>query len=291
MSENPPVSATIDVLGNTYTKTSQRQNREKEVKKYCFTLNNYTEEEYKELKIRLNPLGNWILGKEVGESGTPHIQGFILLSKKKSWSSFVKHVNNNRLHIEQCKGSTEQNVNYCSKDNNFESNFVEKKYIEEIDELYPWEIEINNILSTPPDKRTLYYYFEPDGCKGKTTYQKYVYTHFDKCIILSGKGADMKNGIISYFNANKFLPQIVLINIPRDAKDFVSWTGIEEIKDMMFYSGKYEGGCICGKCPHVIMFSNSPPPINKVSADRWKVFEIKNNVAIEWLIDSDDDEV
>lgn len=284
--ENPPGSATIDVLGNTKTKTSKR---EKEVKMYCFTLNNYTEEEYDNLKIRLNPLGDYILGREVGESGTPHIQGFINLKKKKSWSSFIKYIDNKRLHIEPCKGNLQQNINYCCKDNNFESNFIEKKFIQEINNLYNWELDINNILNQEPDDRSLYYFFESEGCKGKTTYQKYVFTHYEKCIILSGKAADMKNGIVSYYNTNKFLPKIVLINIPRESKDFISWTGIEEIKDMLFYSGKYEGGCICGNCPHVIIFANQPPDINKVSLDRWKIFKIKDNNAILWQCDEDDD--
>jgi hypothetical protein len=54
----------------------------------------------------------------------------------------------------------------------------------------------------------------------------------------------------------------------------VSFQGLEEIKDMLFYSGKYEGGMVCGPCPHMCIFANEPPELEKFSSDRWKVFKI-----------------
>jgi len=54
----------------------------------------------------------------------------------------------------------------------------------------------------------------------------------------------------------------------------MSYTGMEEIKDMFFYSGKYEGGMVCGRNPHVMVFANEPPDYDKMSANRWKVTEI-----------------
>lgn len=260
------------LFGNTMSKSAQKN---KEVKRYCFTLNNYTEEDIINLKSAFSKLDcKYILGYEVGEAGTPHIQGYINLKVKKSFSSIVKHLNNKRIHIESCKGSEEHNIKYCTKDNNYDSNFIEKPYIEEIDNLYKWEKDIIEIIKTTPDKRTLYYYWEPNGCAGKTTFQKYVFTHFENTIVLSGKASDMKNAIVQYNEINKKLPKTILINIPRESYDYISWSGIEEIKDMFFYSGKYEGGMICGPCPHVIIFANINAPRDKVSNDRWRITRI-----------------
>jgi len=102
-------------------------------------------------------------------------------------------------------------------------------------------------------------------------------TYKDKgVVVLSGKASDMKNGIIKFEEANEMLPTIVLINIPRCTDvDHISWQGIEEIKDMFFFSPKYESGMICGKNPHVIIFSNEPPPERKLSDDRWKIIRIE----------------
>lgn len=282
MSVNPPLSE--GPLGNTIEGQKKNKSKKciKEVKRFCFTLNNYSEEEYKNIINTLNTLSEWVIGKEVGAQGTPHLQGYFQLEKKKSFSSMKNILKNDRIHLEACKGSHESNIKYCTKEKNWDSNFLEKPFIQEIENFYEWELQIMKILEDEPDTRTLYYYFEKEGCKGKTTFQKYLFTHYEDCIILSGKGADMKNGIVNYYQSKKKLPKLILINIPRESYDYVSWTGVEEVKDMCFYSGKYEGGMICGKCPFVFMFANEPPPIKKVSIDRWKIYHIKNNMAIDW---------
>ena len=90
--------------------------------------------------------------------------------------------------------------------------------------------------------------------------------------MLSGKAGDMKNGIVQYGN----IPKVVLINMPRSSGGFISYSGIEQIKDMFFFSGKYEGGMICGKCPHVVIFANEPPDEGMMSMDRWVITAISN---------------
>jgi len=67
---------------------------------WCFTLNNYTPgqvEALKEMKCRYV-----VFGKEVGASGTPHLQGTIVFANSKSFSS-VKAVLVGSPHIESCK--------------------------------------------------------------------------------------------------------------------------------------------------------------------------------------------
>jgi len=47
-----------------------------------FNAQHYSDEEYGSLKQVLENLGDYILGKEIGESGTPHIQGYVKFQKK-----------------------------------------------------------------------------------------------------------------------------------------------------------------------------------------------------------------
>jgi hypothetical protein len=170
--------------------------------------------------------------------------------------------------------------NYCNKEETHDGvfrvawGFPPPKYVEEIDELYPWELEVIELLKTTADKRTIHWYWEPKGCAGKTTFEKYLFTHHDNYVVLSGKGADMKNGIVMYEKVNKRLPECVLINIPRSSMNYVSYTGLEEIKDMFFFSGKYEGGMVCGPCPHVFVFANEEPSYEAMSGDRFVVHKI-----------------
>nr|QXP08314.1 MAG: replication associated protein [Arizlama virus] len=82
---------------------------------YCFTLNNYSQEEYEALQ---NTEAKYIiLGKEKGESNTPHIQGYIYFTTVKSLDQLKKL--QPRAHWEIAKGNAEQNRTYCSKDGDF----------------------------------------------------------------------------------------------------------------------------------------------------------------------------
>jgi len=174
-------------------------------------------------------------------------------------------------------------ANYCGKDETHDKIFriawgyPEPAYVEEIERLYSWQEDVVKILAQEPDKRTLHWYWEANGCTGKTTFQKYVFTHYDNVVVLSGKAADMKQGVICFIESNKTTPRIVLINVPRSAQGFVSYTGLEEIKDMFFYSGKYEGGMVCGKPPHIFVFANEEPDYSKLSLDRFNVRNIAQN--------------
>ncbi len=88
----------------------------------------------------------------------------------------------------------------------------------------------------------------------------------------------MKNGIIEFHKQNDTVPEIILLNIPKSFNtDYLSYTGIEEVKDMFFFSGKYEGGMVDGNPPHLFIFSNEYPDTQKVSLDRWRIFNIDEN--------------
>lgn len=211
-------------------------------------------------------------------TGRPHLQGMIWCKQKHRDTEFKTLKG---AHFETLK-DTDDVSNYCNKEETHDGvyrvawGFPEPKYIESIpaDKLYDWEIDIITRLTTEPDKRSIYWYWEPDGCAGKTTFQKYLFSNYNGVVVLSGKATDMKNGIVNYQQENKTLPKIVLINIPRSSLDFVSYTGLEEIKDMFFFSGKYEGGMVCGACPHVFIFANEEPDKDKMSSDRFKVHRI-----------------
>ena len=141
--------------------------------------------------------------------------------------------------------------------------------------LRPWQEEIVGILHKDPDDRVIHWIWEPLGCTGKTTFQKWLFHQFTGTVVLSGKAVDMKHNVTQYAAKNHKLPRIILINVPRSQDtDCLSWQGIEEIKDMFFFSPKYEGGMVCGAAPHVVIFSNQAPPMEKLSKDRWQVHRL-----------------
>lgn len=79
---------------------------------YCYTLNNYTDEDI--LSLSTVDCRYHIYGKEVGECGTPHLQGFIYFHNAKSFNT-VRRLHD-RWHIEATRGTTQQAIEYCKKE-------------------------------------------------------------------------------------------------------------------------------------------------------------------------------
>jgi len=93
-------------------------------RRFCLTLNNWTESEYSKIHDYLTTKTFWIIGKEIGsENNTPHLQIYF---EHKTPIAF-KTIKNicNRVHIEKAKGNLKQNYDYCSKEGNFETNITE----------------------------------------------------------------------------------------------------------------------------------------------------------------------
>lgn len=76
----------------------------------CITINNPTPDDY---DIDMDKVGYFAYSDEIGESGTPHIQGFAYSKKAMKLSGWKKIFP--RAHIEKMRGSFSDNVKYCSK--------------------------------------------------------------------------------------------------------------------------------------------------------------------------------
>lgn len=83
------------------------------VQKVCFTLNNYTEAEYRLILDMRNKCKFLVVGKEVGENGTPHLQGYANFDKRTRFTALKKLMP--RAHIEKANGTDQQNLEYCTK--------------------------------------------------------------------------------------------------------------------------------------------------------------------------------
>lgn len=83
---------------------------------WTFTVNNYNEDSEKLLQgLDVSYL---IYGREVGESGTPHLQGYLFYKSARTFTSVKKKLPEG-AHIEAALGNTLQNFNYCTKDGDF----------------------------------------------------------------------------------------------------------------------------------------------------------------------------
>lgn len=90
-----------------------------QIRNFCFTINNWTDKDISRLAYLTTPKSQvkakyLIYGKEVGEQGTPHLQGYCELSSKISFSVLKEHIPN--AHIESRIGTAQQALEYCKKE-------------------------------------------------------------------------------------------------------------------------------------------------------------------------------
>jgi len=80
---------------------------------YVYTLNNYTKEE--EEAVQALPCSYHVYGRETGDSGTPHLQGFLHFPNARSFPSVKKLIPRAHLEIARDVGSA---ILYSKKDGN-----------------------------------------------------------------------------------------------------------------------------------------------------------------------------
>lgn len=88
-------------------------------KNWCFTLNNYSDEDC----TRFNALDSndrvqyLVYGKETGENGTPHLQGFVQFRDRLRFNA-VSAIIGRAAHLERAR-NVPASITYCKKDGDF----------------------------------------------------------------------------------------------------------------------------------------------------------------------------
>lgn len=217
--------------------------------------------------------------EEAGEEGTPHIQGVVYFRNPVSFATVKQW--NLRLHVERTR-DIHRSVKYCTdpqkrRGRAFSRGFsVPKDDLDllEEDALYDWQRELLAELGGQPDRRTVIWYYDPQGGCGKTELCRYICAKYENALFLtSAAGKDLVHQIIKAKND----PRIVIMNISRQAEGKLSYASIESIKDGLVFSGKYEGGTRLFARPHIVIFSNWYPDIAALTPDRWDIRELLQN--------------
>jgi len=242
---------------------------------WCFTFNNYIEEDIETIETLFKHLAfKYCFQEETGENGTKHLQGVVSLKKKMRWTEFGL---SKTIHWEKVKSLTQAYLYCCKNDTRtgriFNMNYKIPKPLKLINpkDFYEWEHEIIDIISREPDERKVYWYWSEEGNMGKSSFAKYLVAKHDAIFFEEGKKADIMKLV---FDADMDQKDTIVVDIPRDNGNNVSYKSIESIKNGMIYSSKYEGGYKLFNSPHLIIFCNSPPDEHRLSKDRWVIKQI-----------------
>lgn len=211
------------------------------------------------------------------ETGFVHIQWTFSLKSKKRFS-WIKNHCHNKAHIEAVR-NIDAAFDYCAKsDTRIAGPF---KYPAPIDdeatkdplegkELYEWQRKITEIIQSEPDDRKIYWIFDPEGRKGKSSFFKHlllnqhIYGKMD--MYQNAKKAD----IACAFKGAR----TQLFAFSRTIEQYISYDAIESVKDGMIFSSKYESGAKISNINHVICIANFQPNYETMTRDRWEVIEL-----------------
>jgi len=113
MSKKKPSKASV-----VESTTTTANKRDSAVKHWCFTINNPDkhgkDDPFKALEGVYHYL---VVGKEVGEQGTPHYQCYVILKQKMRLTALKKLLP--RAHLVQSRGTAQQASDSCKKDGKF----------------------------------------------------------------------------------------------------------------------------------------------------------------------------
>lgn len=171
--------------------------------------------------------------------------------------------------------NSKQIMEYIKLMKQIKNDEISKEYYENIYKNVVWkpfQETILNIISSSPNARKINWFYNKLGNSGKSFLSTYLSIYRDAYIINGGKEQDI------YYNYNG--QPIVIFDLARDAP-MVAFDSIyrtmENFKNGYFLSTKYEGGCKRFIPPHIIVFSNELPNFEKMSSDRWNVYDIIDN--------------
>lgn len=212
-----------------------------------------------------------------GKENRYHLQGYVNLKKKLRLTQ-LKKVIKDTTHWEKCKGDEQSNLNYVNKNPIYTWDYIDKgnEFTEEQlgiikkEDLFDWQLELEEIIKSKPDKRIIINPWSCCGNIGKSAFINYCLYHYD-CGLIGGSRNDIMCNI-SGKDGKKPVKKCYFMNLERNTNvDKISYSALEQIKDGLIVSTKYESNYRQIPSPHIIVFSNKPLNTKKLSADRYVI--------------------
>jgi len=232
----------------------------------------------------------WEFQQEKGDTGYIHWQGWISLLKKRRKSEIIKVVKDSgdRLfeYFVPAVGSDESIKSYCAKhdtriagpfsykDQEF---FMPYQYDGILETLYPFQQTIWNSCATR-NPRQINFVFDATGCRGKSAVASLIEL-YDKGIDVPPVN-DMKEllqVVCDECYERTRDPKCFLFDMPRaldKSRLYGMYSAIEQIKKGKLYDMRYHYKKWWIHAPQIWVFSNQPPDLGMLSADRWNLWMI-----------------
>lgn len=136
-------------------------------------------------------------------------------------------------------------------------------------ELRDWQSNLLDLLTADPDDRRIIFVVDPEGGKGKSWFTRYLLSNRDDVQFLSiGKRDDLAFAV----DVSK---KIFLFDIPRGQSEYLQFGVLEQLKNQMLFSPKYESMTkILPEKVHVVVFMNEEPDQTVLTPDRYQIINL-----------------
>jgi len=134
--------------------------------------------------------------------------------------------------------------------------------------LRTWQEGLHQLIDDfEADPRHVVFYVDEEGGKGKSYFQRWMLTKYPQRVQLLGIGK--RDDLAHTIDESK---DVFLINVPRGQMEFLQYTILEQLKDRVVFSPKYNSRTkFLQRVPWVIVFSNEMPDFEKMTNDRYLV--------------------
>jgi len=130
---------------------------------------------------------------------------------------------------------------------------------------HKWQSKVIEMVKSPADDRQILWIYDLKGGAGKTVLAKYLVDHHAAFYSNGGKHTDI-------VHAYKGEP-VAIFDYVRESESYVNYGVLEQLKNGICFSPKYESGMKRFPTPHVVVFANFYPTTGKLSEDRLVVIE------------------
>lgn len=137
-----------------------------------------------------------------------------------------------------------------------------------------WQAEILDYIEFEQDNRAIIWIRDRIGGAGKTEVARWAGITGLALVLKQFGGTRDSASIISEAVKQGWNQRAVICDLSRDFEDREIYAALESIKDGTVTTTKYTGGTVYFNRPTVVVFANYWPNVNKMSKDRWRLFDI-----------------
>lgn len=157
----------------------------------------------------------------------------------------------------------------CCKKRAYDSAKEEhNKYLETRERL-PWEFKLKEVVENDTDTRSIHWFYDPIGETGKTINAKDLYFNHNAFYCTGGKASDIAHA----YNYEPLVIFNLVASVDETTMHYI-YKVLEEFKDGIFSSGKYQSITKSFSIPQVIVFSNMKPDLSKMKRNRLIIHDI-----------------